>query len=109
MSSTWSSKDGFQPSNSVSNATADLLRFHSWKHLSIVDVPVDNSREAFDWLIEQNGHNEYNSSYGPTCDSHWFGPFTSYTKPQKHCYVTQKHCYVIRDQHSAALFRLFHG
>lgn len=101
MSSTWSSKDGFAPSNSVATAIDDLSHFIGWKNMQIVDVPTDESREAFDWLIEQHGHNEYNSSYGPTRDSQWFGPFTSYINPS--------HCYILRNQQDAALLKLFYG
>ena len=102
MSNTWSSKDGFAPSNSVASAVSDLIRFNGWKKISIVDVPVGNSLAAFEWLIEQHGHNEYNTSYGPTFDSEWFGPFTSYAAPDKHSFV-------IRDREAATLFKLFHG
>lgn len=101
MSSTWTSRDGFQPSNSVSNAVTDLVRFIGWKNPQIVDIPKEKSETAFDWLVEQHGHNEYNSSYGPTRDSEWFGPFTSYVNPT--------HCYILRDQHAASLLKLFHG
>ena len=102
MSHNWSSRDGYAPSNSVANAVSDLIRFNGWKKLSIVDVPIENSEAAFDWLIEQHGHNEYNTSYGPTFDSEWFGPFTSYSAPDKHSFV-------IRDRAAASLFKLFQG
>ncbi len=101
MSSTWTSRDGYsRVSNSVATAVSDLIQFNSWKQLSIVDVPKENSEVAFDWLVEQHGHNEYNSSYGPTFDSEWFGPFTSYSSPENHCYF-------IRDRNAATLFKLF--
>ena len=102
MSITWSSKYGYHPSNSISNAVSDLTRFYGWKRIEIVDVPVEASRAAFDWLIEQHGHNEYNTSYGPTCDSEWFGPFTSYAKPSHYSYV-------LKDKQAATLFKVFHG
>lgn len=102
MSNTWSSKGGFAPSNSVANAVSDLIRFNRWKKISIVDVPMEKSEAAFEWLIEQHGHNEFNTSYGPTFDSEWFGPFTSYAAPDKHSFL-------IRDREAATLFKLFHG
>lgn len=102
MSNTWTSKDGFAPTNSVTSAVSDLIRFPSWKELSIVDVAMEDGEAAFNWLIEQHGHNEFNSSYGPTFDSEWFGPFTSYSRKENYCFV-------IRDRHHATLFKLFNA
>lgn len=98
------SQSGFGNSvqNSISTAISDLSRYPSWKKLRIVDVPIEGSLGAFEWLIEQYGHNEFDTSYGPTWDSEWFGPFVDYSKPAHHSYV-------LKDIDTATLFKVFHG